>query len=446
MIEPTEFLSRRQQLLSAMQANSICLVPAAGRVTRSRDTEYPFRQDSYFQYLCGFPEPEAWLLLSNSERYADGLSVLFCLEKDPSAEIWQGRRFGPKKAKLTFQLDMAFTLEDFEEKLLELVDGHESLYFAKGDIDQADGQIFALLEELRAAPKQSKQAPKNIVDLRPILDEMRLFKSEAEVQVMREAARISTTAHKRAMQAAQAGRYEYQLEAEIHHQFAIDGAKHPAYGTIVGSGDNGCILHYTENSDELYDGDLVLIDAGCELQGYAADITRTFPVSGSFSPEQKQVYQIVLDAQLAAFEMIKPSNTMKDAADKAIEVITLGLIELGILQGELAENIKQQGYREFYMHGLSHWLGMDVHDVGNYKIDGQDRPFEPGMVLTVEPGIYINPDADVDKRWQGIGIRIEDNLLITETGYENLTQAAPKTIQEIEALMSGQSLSSMAEA
>jgi Xaa-Pro aminopeptidase len=446
MIEPTEFLSRRQQLLSAMQANSICLVPAAGRVTRSRDTEYPFRQDSYFQYLCGFPEPEAWLLLSNSERYADGLSVLFCLEKDPSAEIWHGRRFGPKKAKLTFQLDMAFTLEDFEEKLLELVDGHESLYFAQGHMDQADGQIFALLEELRAAPKQSKQAPKNIVDLRPILDEMRLFKSEAEVQVMREAARISTTAHKRAMQAAQAGRYEYQLEAEIHHQFAIDGAKHPAYGTIVGSGDNGCILHYTENSDELYDGDLVLIDAGCELQGYAADITRTFPVSGSFSPEQKQVYQIVLDAQLAAFEMIKPSNTMKDAADKAIEVITLGLIELGILQGELAENIKQQGYREFYMHGLSHWLGMDVHDVGNYKIDGQDRPFEPGMVLTVEPGIYINPDADVDKRWQGIGIRIEDNLLITETGYENLTQAAPKTIQEIEALMSGQSLSSMAEA
>jgi Xaa-Pro aminopeptidase len=259
---------------------------------------------------------------------------------------------------------------------------------------------------------------------------------------MREAARISTTAHKRAMQAAQAGSYEYQLEAEIHHQFAIDGARYPAYGTIVGSGDNGCILHYTENSDELQEGDLILIDAGCEFQGYAADITRTFPVSGRFSTEQKQVYQIVLDAQLAAFEMIKPGNTMKDSGDRAIEVITQGLIELGILQGELAENIKQQGYREFYMHGLSHWLGMDVHDVGNYKIDGKDRPFEPGMVLTVEPGIYIAPDAKVDKCWQGIGIRIEDNLLITQSGYENLTQAAPKSIQEIEGLMSGQSISS----
>lgn len=446
MIEPTEFFSRRQQLLSAMQANSICLVPAAGLVTRSRDTEYSFRQDSYFQYMCGFPEPEAWLLLSNSERYPNGLSVLFCLDKNPNTEIWQGRRFGPKMAKKTFQLDMTFPLEELDEKLLELVDGHEFLYFAQGHMAEADAQVFALLDALRAAPKQSKQAPHNMVDLRPIVDEMRLFKSAAEVQVMREAARISTTAHKRAMQAAQAGRYEYYLEAEIHHQFAIDGARYPAYGTIVGSGDNGCILHYTENSDELHDGDLVLIDAGCELQGYAADITRTFPVSGRFSAEQKQVYQTVLDAQLAAFEMIKPGNTMKDSADRAIEIITQGLIELGILQGDLAENIKQQGYREFYMHGLSHWLGMDVHDVGNYKIDGQDRPFEPGMVLTVEPGIYIAPDAKVDKRWQGIGIRIEDNLLITESGYENLTQGVPKTIQEIEGFMSGQSLSSMAGA
>ncbi|MFT4994879.1 MAG: Xaa-Pro aminopeptidase [Paraglaciecola sp.] len=443
MIEPTEFLSRRQQLQSAMQANSICLVPAAGLVTRSRDTEYSFRQDSYFHYLCGFPEPQAWLLLSNSDRYGKGLSVLFCLNKDPSAEIWQGRRFGPREAKRALQLDMTFPLEELDEKLVELVDGHGSLYFAQGHSEEADAQVFSLLEELRAAPKQSRQVPQNIVDLRPILDEMRLFKSEAEVQIMREAAQISTTAHKRAMQAARAGRYEYHLEAEIHHQFAINGARHPAYGTIVGSGDNGCILHYTENSDELHDGDLVLIDAGCELQGYAADITRTFPVSGRFSVAQQQLYQIVLDAQLAAIEMLKPGNTMKDAANRAIELITRGLIELGILRGELADNIQQQRYQEFFMHGLSHWLGLDVHDVGNYKIDGQDRPFAAGMVLTVEPGIYIAPDAKVDKRWQGIGIRIEDNLLITATGYENLTQGAPKTIQEIETLMGGQNVSSM---
>ena len=446
MIETTEFLRRRQTLLSAMQANSICLVPAAALVTRSRDTEYPFRQDSYFQYLCGFPEPEAWLLLSNAEPYENGLSVLFCLEKDPSAEIWQGRRFGPSKAKTHFQFDLAYSLEELDDKLLDLLDGHQFLYFAQGHQEHADAQVFSLLEELRQAPKQSKQAPQNVVDLRPILDEMRLFKSAAEVQVMREAARISSAAHKRAMQAARADKYEYHLEAEIHHHFAIEGAKHPAYGTIVGSGDNGCILHYTQNSDELHDGDLVLIDAGCELQGYAADITRTFPVSGRFSREQKQLYQIVLDAQLAAFTMIKPGNTMQDSANKAIEVITQGLINLGVLQGKLAENIKSQSYREFYMHGLSHWLGMDVHDVGDYKIDGQDRPFAPGMVLTVEPGIYIAPDAKVDKRWQGIGIRIEDNLLITEFGYENLSHAAPKTIQEIEELMSPVSTSSTAGA
>jgi Xaa-Pro aminopeptidase len=423
-----------------MQANSVCIVPAAKLTTRSRDTEYPFRQDSYFQYLCGFPEPEAWLVLSNNKRYARGLSVLFCLNKDPSAEIWHGRRFGPIKAKKALQVDMAFTIEELDEKLLELVDGHDALYFAQGHMEEADAQIFSLLEELRSAPKQSMQAPQNIVDNRPILDEMRLFKSKAEIQVMREAARISTTAHKRAMLGAQVGRFEYHLEAELHHEFAMQGAKNPAYGTIVGSGNNACILHYTENSDELKNGDLVLIDAGCELHGYAADITRTFPVTGQFSAEQKQLYQIVLNAQLAAFEFIKPGSTMKNSADKAIEVITQGLIELGILQGELAENIEQLTYREFYMHGLSHWLGLDVHDVGNYKTDGQDRMFETGMVLTVEPGIYIAPDAAVEKRWRGIGIRIEDNLLITETGYENLTEAAPKTISEIETLMSGQSL------
>ena len=330
---------------------------------------------------------------------------------------------------------MAFALDELEDRLADLINGHQHVYFAQGHNHDADDLVFSTLQALREAPKQSKSAPSSLIDSRIILDEMRLIKSSSEIDMMRQAASISTQAHVRAMQFVEAGKNEYHLEAEIHHEFAMQGAKYPAYGTIVGAGDNACILHYTENNQALKDGDLVLIDAGCEWQGYASDITRTFPVSGKFSVPQKQLYQLVLDAQLAAFDVIKPNNTIKQASDVAIEVITQGLMDLGLLKGQLAENIEQQTYRQFYMHGLSHWLGLDVHDVGNYKIDGQDRPLQPGMVLTVEPGIYVAPDADVEPKWRGIGIRIEDNLLITQTGFENLTLAAPKTISDIEALM-----------
>ncbi|MEP0355956.1 MAG: Xaa-Pro aminopeptidase [Paraglaciecola sp.] len=431
----TDFSLSRQRLMKAMLPNSIAIVPAASLVSRSRDTEYPFRQDSYFQYLTGFPEPEAYLVLSNDCEYKDGLSVLFCLDKDPLQEVWHGRRYGPKQAKKQFAIDMAFALDELDDKLLDLVDGHKHLYFAQGHNTQADELVFDVMQALRNAAKQSKQAPATIVDIRLILDEMRLIKSDAEIQVMRQAAAIACQAHIRAMKFSEAGKNEYHLEAEIHHEFAMQGARHPAYGTIVGSGDNACILHYTENNQTLTDGDLVLIDAGCELQGYAADITRTFPVSGTFSEEQKQLYNLVLKAQLKAFRAFKANNTIKQASDLAIEVITQGLIDFGILRGELADNIEQLTYREFYMHGLSHWLGLDVHDVGHYKIDDEDRPLKAGMVLTVEPGVYIAPDANVDIKWRGIGIRIEDNLLITESGYENLTQAAPKTVSEIESIM-----------
>lgn len=430
-----EFLSRQKCLLQQMLPNSVCVVSAASLVTRSRDTEFPFRQDSYFQYLCGFPEPDAWLVLSNHQEYSNNMSILFCLDKDPTMEIWHGRRCGPKQAKHTYPINMAFAVDELDERLLDLVDGHQNLYFAQGHNPEADELIFAILQALRDAPKQSKQAPSSLIDSRIILDEMRLIKSPYEVEMMRTAATIATQAHVRAMQFAAADKNEYHLEAEIHHEFAMQGAKYPAYSTIVGAGDNACILHYTENNQQLKNGDLVLIDAGCEWQGYAADITRTFPVSGQFSISQKQLYELVLKAQLAAFEQIKPNNTLKQASDVVIAVITQGLIELNILKGELAENIQHQTYREFYMHGLSHWLGLDVHDVGNYKVDQLDRPLKPGMVLTVEPGIYIAPDAEVDKQWRGLGIRIEDNLLITTNGYENLTSAAPKTINDIEALM-----------
>jgi Xaa-Pro aminopeptidase len=435
MITQPEFASRRQQLLDSMLPNSVCVIPAAGLVTRSRDTEYPFRQDSDFWYLCGFPEPEACLLLSNSPSHQSAETVLFCLEKDPLAEIWHGRRKGPEKAIEEFGFSQAFTLEHLDEFLLEYTNGHQHIYFAQGQDAATDELVFDVLKELRAAPKQSMQAPSSIIDVRPLIHQMRLVKSAAELELMQQAANISCEAHKRAMCFAQPGTYEYQLEAEIHHAFAMAGAKYPAYGTIVGSGENACILHYTENSAQLLAGDLVLIDAGCELQGYAADITRTFPVSGTFSQPQKQLYQLVLDAQQAAFSLLKPGNTLKQATDEAIKVITQGLIELGILQGSLKDNIKQQTYRQYFMHGLSHWLGLDVHDVGDYKIDGVERPLQAGMVLTVEPGIYISPDAEVEHVWRGIGIRIEDNLVITDSGHHNLTQAAPKTIADIEALM-----------
>ena len=287
-MDNTEFLVRQKNLLHKMQPNSICLIPASHLVTRSRDTEYPFRQDSYFQYLCGFPEPEAWLVLSNHQEYTNGMCILFCLDKDPNMEIWHGRRFGPKQAKQQYPVNMAFALDELEDRLVDLINGHQHLYFAQGHNHDADDLVFSTLQALREAPKQSKNAPSSLIDIRIILNEMRLIKSSGEIDMMRQAASIATQAHVRAMQFVETGKNEYHLEAEIHHEFAMQGAKYPAYGTIVGAGDNACILHYTENNQELKDGDLVLIDAGCEWQGYASDITRTFPVSGTFSAPQKQ--------------------------------------------------------------------------------------------------------------------------------------------------------------
>lgn len=440
MIETAEFVNRRRTLLAGMLPNSIAIIPAAQLVTRSNDTEYPFRQDSNFQYLSRFPEHDAVLILSNKAALTDEpvgseFSALFCLPKDKMSEIWQGRRIGPDEAQQLFKFDAAHSTDELDIGLESYIDGHDHLYFARGQHPAAEELIDSILQQLRNAPKQTKTAPNTLIDIRNLINEMRLIKSSQEIKIMRKAALISCKAHKRAMSYSEAGKNEYHLEAEIHHSFAMQGAKHPAYGTIVGSGDNACILHYTENCGELHNGDLILIDAGAELQGYAADITRTFPVSGKFTEPQRQLYQLVLDAQLASFKLFKPGNTLKMATDCAIEVITKGLIELGILSGSVAENIEKQHFREYFMHGLGHWLGLDVHDVGNYKIDGQDRPLKSGMTLTVEPGIYIAKDASVDVKWRGIGIRIEDNLLITDSGYEVLTQDAPKTIEEIERHM-----------
>lgn len=434
MISHQEYVCRQDRLLAQCQPESLIIVPAANSVTRSRDTEYLFRQDSDFWYLTGFNEPNTWLLLSNHSRYHGRYHVMILQPKDPFLEVWEGRRLGAEAALAQFDLDEAFELPDLADALRHFIDGHQHLYYAQGHNKNADKVVFGALDSLRNAPKEMK-GPANVIDIRPLLHEMRLFKSGAEIAAMQVAADISVAAHIRAMKFATPGCYEFQLEAEIHHEFAMSGARQPAYNTIVGSGDNGCILHYTENSDEIVDGDLVLIDAGAEYKGYAADITRTFPVNGQFSKPQAQIYQLVLDAQQSVLDMLCPGVTLPEAMNRAAEIVTAGLIELNILTGSLSDNLDNEAWKTYFMHGIGHYLGLDVHDVGDYKQNGQDRPLKPGMVLTIEPGIYIAPDADVPEQFKGIGVRIEDNVVMTATGIDILTQNVPKTIQDIETLM-----------
>lgn len=436
----SEFKQRREQLLAQLSDNSVVVLSAAKEVTRSRDTEYAFRQNSDFHYLTGFPEPDAWLILEKVEGVA--ISTLVCRVKDKTAEIWQGRRIGKELAQKEYFFDNTASLDELERVLKDSINKKDVLYWSQGDDDNTDKQIFATLAELRASVRLGFNAPAQQIDVRPLIHEMRLFKSDNEIEVIQQAGEISAAAHQRAMlfSAAQIKANnavtEYQLEAEIHHHFAMNNARHPAYGTIVGGGDNACILHYTENKDAIKPTDLVLIDAGCELEGYAADITRTFPVCGKFSPEQKAIYQLVLDTQQAVFEAIKPGARLKDLTALSVEVITQGLVELGILQGDVSTLIADNAHRAYYMHGLSHWLGLDVHDVGSYNVDGESRPLKPGMVFTVEPGVYIDEDANCDSKWHGIGVRIEDNIVITQNGFENLTNSAVKSVAEIEKLMS----------
>jgi Xaa-Pro aminopeptidase len=436
MISAQEFIARQDRLLAQCQENSVCLIPAASMVTRSRDTEYPFRQHSDFWYLTGFNEPDAWLILSNHPRYGASYRAMVVQAKDEHAEIWHGRRLGAEAALAQFSLDEAFDLSEREDAILETLQGHHNVYFALGENSAHDSLVTSALDALRQAPKASL-APHAIQDVRPILHEMRVFKSACEVAVMKAAGEISALAHKRAMQFAKPGCFEYHIEAELHHAFAMEGARSPAYSTIVGSGENACILHYTENSAQVKDGDLILVDAGCEYQGYAADITRTFPANGTFSDAQRDIYELVLKAQESVLTSIGPGSTLNDAMVQSAEVITEGLVSLGILSGTLADNLAQETWRDFYMHGVGHFLGLDVHDVGDYKINGENRALKPGMVITIEPGIYIGSQHNVEDKYKGIGVRIEDNVVITATGVEVLTSAVPKTVSEIEALMKG---------
>ena len=433
-IPRSEYTRRRQDLMARMEPNSIAILPAAPMYIRNRDVEHVYRQDSDFQYLSGFPEPEAVLALIPGREH--GEYVLFCRERDPERELWDGRRAGQEGAIADYDADDAFPIGDIDDILPGLIEGRERVYYAIGTNETFDHQLMDWIKLIRSKARQGAQPPSEFVALDHLLHDMRLYKSANEVKVMRHAAEISARAHIKAMQASRTGLFEYHLEAELDYEFRKGGAKMPAYGSIVAAGANACILHYRENDAQLRDGDLVLIDAGCEIDCYASDITRTFPVNGRFSPEQTAIYELVLAANEEAFKHIAPGRHWNEAHEATVRVITAGLVELGLLQGDVEELIEAQAYKPFYMHRAGHWLGMDVHDVGDYKIGGEWRVLEPGMAMTVEPGIYIATDnQNVDARWRGIGVRIEDDVVVTRTGCEILTGGVPKAIDEIEALM-----------
>ncbi len=433
-ISKSEYARRRKNLMAQMEANSIAIIPSAGEQIRSRDTGFPFRQDSDFYYLSGFDEPEAVLVLLPGRHH--GQFVLFCRDRDPALELWDGRRAGPEGACARYGADDAFPVGDIDEILPGLLEGRTRVYYSMGRSPDFDRQIMNWVNRIRSKEASGAVPPGEFTDLAHMLHDLRLVKSAAELRVMRKAGRITARGHCRAMRACRPGMYEYQLEAELRHEFALGGARQMAYEAIVGGGENACTLHYVANDSRLRDGDLVLVDAGCELDYYASDVTRTFPVNGRFNPHQRALYELVLQAQAAAMAEIAPGRHWNEAHDASVRVITRGLVALGLLRGRVDSLIRKGAYRAFYMHKVGHWLGLDVHDVGDYRIGDQWRVLERGMVMTVEPGIYIAPDnTRVGAKWRGIGIRIEDNVVVTDEGCELLSDGAPRTVEEIEALM-----------
>lgn len=429
-----EFKRRQRFMMEEVGEGNIAIIAGATEKNRNRDVDYPFRQDSDFYYLTGFAEPHSVAVFIPGRL--QGEYLLFCSEFDAQKALWEGVHAGLEGAVKDYGADDAFPIEDLDDILPGLLENKARVFYPMGRDSELNHHILEWVNTLREKSRSGIQVPGEFVSLEHVLHEMRLFKSAQELTWMRQAAEISTKAHKRAMRSCQSCQYEFQIEAELIHEFMFHGLRSPAYPSIVASGANACVLHYTENSSRLQAGDLLLIDAGAECNYYAADITRTFPVSGRFSQPQKLLYQLVLDAQLAAIEQVKPGIPWNYSHDIAIEVLTKGLVDLGILSGAIAELIEEEAYKPYYMHRIGHWLGMDVHDVGDYKLDGQWRVLESGMVLTIEPGLYIpKEDTSVAPQWRGIGIRIEDDVLVTENGCEVLTDAAPKSIQEIEALM-----------
>jgi len=435
-ISKSEFSRRRKNLMALMEPNSIAIIPSAREQMRSRDTEHPFRQDSDFYYLSGFTEPDSVLVLAPGRRH--GQYVIFCREKDPVLEMWNGFRAGPEGACEKFAADDAFPIADIDDILPGLIEGRERVYYSMGRSADFDRQIMGWVNSLRSKESSGAVPPGEFIDLNHMIHDLRLVKSAAEQRLLRRAGEITARGHARAMASCRPGQYEYQLEAELAHEFAGAGARHLAYPCIVGSGANACTLHYINNDDVMRDGEMVLVDAGCELEYYASDVTRTFPVNGRFSREQRALYEIVLQAQLAAIEAVRPGNNWNEPHDASVRVITEGLLDLGLLKGGLKRQIERETYREFYMHRVGHWLGLDVHDVGDYRVGDEWRQLEPGMVMTVEPGIYVSPhNTKVARKWRGLGIRLEDDVLVTAEGCDVLTAAVPKTIDGIEEQMAG---------
>ncbi len=432
----SDFKQHRDNFFASMADNSMALFSAAHEITRSNDTEFSFCQNKNFYYLTGFNEPDALLVLLKRNNVEQ--TILFSLPKDKLQEVWHGRRVGQEQACQTYGFDDCFTLGEKSDLLPQYLNDLTQVYFTFEDQQLAE-QVFDLLAQVRANVRQGVKAPTQLVDAAPLINEQRLIKSDNEIALMRQANYISCLAHKRAMQKTRAGLFEYQIENEILHEFTRHGARYPAYATIVAGGDNANILHYTDNNEQLQDNDLLLIDAGGELSGYAADITRTFPVNGKFTSAQKTLYQLVLATKSQVISAIKPGVSFAKLNDIANVCLTQGLAELNILSGDLATLIEEKACKKYFIHGLGHWLGLDVHDVGDYEISAdklQCRAFVSGMVLTIEPGLYMPlDDVDLDPQWRGIGIRIEDNIVVTETGCENLTQYCPETVADIEALM-----------
>ncbi|MBW2586031.1 MAG: Xaa-Pro aminopeptidase [Deltaproteobacteria bacterium] len=427
----SEFAARRTQLLEAI-GDGVAVFPSAPLAVRNHDVEHPYRQDSDLYYLTGLDEPESVLVLTN--QHEDHRAILFVRPKKREREMWDGPRAGVEGAVEAFGADVAFPIDELSKRLPDYLDNVERLHYRLAQNDEADAKLFDCLNLLRRGGRRGVTAPATIIDSSVHLHEMRLRKSDAELATMGRAAAITKEAHLRAMQIARPGMHEYEIDAELLYMFRKHGSERPAYESIVGSGPNATILHYRAGDRVMKDGELLLIDAGCELGYYASDVTRTFPVNGKFTDEQRAVYEVVLHAQKACIKEVKPGATLEALHEGAVRSITEGLIDIGLLEGDLDALIEDKKYEPFYMHRTSHWLGMDVHDVGHYYVDGKHRPLEPGFVLTVEPGVYIATDAEgVDERWRGIGVRIEDDVLVTKSGHEVLTAGIPKEIDQVEA-------------
>jgi Xaa-Pro aminopeptidase len=430
-----EFARRRRQLTRLMGRDSIAILPGAPVRHRNNDVEYAYRQDSDFHYLTDFDEPEAVAVLIPDREQAE--YILFVRERDPVRESWDGKRAGPEGAIRDYGADDAFPIGDIDEILPGLLENRAKVFYTMGVYAEFDQRVVSWVNGLRTQARNGRHAPQEFVALDHVLHDMRLFKSRTEIELMRESARIAAAAHVRAMRFCRPGLQEYEVMAELVHEFRRHNAD-TSYHPIVGSGPNSCVLHYRDNDQTMKEGDLLLVDAGCEYESYASDITRTYPVGGRFSSEQRAVYEIVLEANEAAIAQVKPGNHWNDPHMAAVRVVTQGLVKLGLLKGRVPKLEREEAYRRFFMHRTGHWLGMDVHDVGDYKIGDEWRVLEPGMVMTVEPGIYIPAGTrGVSKRMHNIGIRIEDDVVVTRTGAEVLTANAPKTVEAIEAIMSG---------